>query len=216
MGHLVQTIALSSCVCLCGCETTGPTHDKGAPAKTGIAYVHSHSKFSFPKQIDKFQFIGTHEFDPSGRDVSVGYNSPTPVAATVYVYPAPGNVSQMPAPRLQNVSVALFDREFQLHKLAIAKSHTDARLISEGPCEIVQGKNHFKGKKAIYSLAYRFGISNQNCLSELYLFLIEPGAMFLVSDRQYLEYRITYPAAVQGRATNEIGSLLSKLTWPVK
>jgi hypothetical protein len=216
MRNLIRTIVLLFCLCLCGCETNGSTRDKGSSTKDGIAYIHPNSKFSFPKQIGKFQFIGTHEFDPSGKDISVGYNSPTPVAVTVYVYPAAKNVSQLPAPRLQNVSDALLDHEFQLHKLAISKSHPDARLISEGPCEIVQGKNHFQGKKAVYSLAYRFGVSNQNCLSELYLFLIEPGVMFLVNDRQYLEYRITYPAAVQSRATNEIGSFLSSLTWPVK
>ena len=216
MRNLIRIIAPALCICLCGCETTGSTHDKGISTKAGSAYVHSYSKFSFPKQIGKFQFIGTHKFDPSGKDISVGYNSPTPVTATVYVYPAAKNVSLLPAPRLQNVSDALIDHEFQLHKLAILKSHPDARLISEGSCEIVQGNHHFKGKKAVYSMVYRFGISNQDCLSELYLFLIEPGVMFLVNDRQYLEYRITYPSAVRVQATNEIASFLSKLTWPTR
>jgi hypothetical protein len=216
MGNLLRIVVLPLCVCLWGCETTDPAHDKGDATRGGIAYVHRYSKFSFPRQIGKFHYIGAHEFDPAGKDISVGYNSPTPVAATVYVYPAPENVSLLPAPRLQNVSNALLDREFQLHKLAITRAHSDARLVSEGPCEIVQGKNYFQGKKAVYSLAYRFGVSNQDCLSELYLFLIEPGVMFLANDRQYVEYRITYPAAAQDRATNEINSFLSSLSWPVK
>jgi hypothetical protein len=216
MRNLVRTIALWSCICLCGCATTNSTPDKGNSTRAGIAYIHPHSKFSFPKQIGKFHFIGTHEFDPSGKDISVGYNSPTPIAATVYVYPAVKNFSLPPTTRLQNVSDTLLDHEFQLHKLAITKSHPDARLISEGPCEIVQGRNHFKGKKAVYAMVYRFGVSDQGCLSELYLFLIEPGVMFLANDRQYLEYRITYPSAVQGPATNEIAAFLSQLTWPAR
>ncbi len=216
MRNLFPIVTLLFCLCLCGCETTGSTRDKGTSTTAGVAYVHSYSKFSFPKQIGQFQFIGTHKFDPSGKDISVGYNSPTPVAATVYVYPAPQNVSLTPGTPLPNVSDALLDREFQLHKLAIAKSHPDARLLREGPWEIVQGKNHFQGKKAVYSMTYRFGVTDQKCLSELYLFLIEPGSTFLVNDRQYLEYRITYPAAVQIRATSEISSFLSSLTWPVK
>ena len=160
--------------------------------------------------------MGSHEYGRNGKDISVGYNSPTPIAATVYVYPAAKNLSLLPAPPLQNVSDTLIDHEFELRKLEISKSHADARLISEEPCEIVQGNNHFKGKKAVYSMAYGFGLSNRDCLSELYIFLIEPGVMFLVNDRQYVEYRITYPSTTQGQATNEIASFLSNLTWPTK
>ena len=216
MRNLIQIAVLLFCICLCGCETTDPTLAKETSSKVGIAYVHSDSKFLFPKRVEKFQFVESHKYDRYGKDISVGYNSPTPIAATVYVYPAARNFSLLPAAPLQGVSETLIDHEFELRKLEISKKHPDAHLISEEPFEIVQGNNHFKGKKAVYSMAYRFGFSSKDCLSELYIFLIEPGVMFLVNDRQYVEYRITYPAALKDQSEKEIGSFFSELKWPVK
>ena len=216
MKKVIQLLGFLFCSCLCGCVTTDSTLDKGASAKSGIAYVHSYSKFSFPKLIENFQFVESHEYDRYGKDISVGCNSPTPIAATVYVYPAAKNFSLLPAPVLHDVSESLIDHEFGLRKLEISKTHPDARLISEEPFETVQGNNHFKGKKATYSMAYRFGFSSRDCLSELYIFLIEPGVMFLVNDRQYVEYRITYPAALKDQSEKEIGLFLTQLTWPTK
>jgi Bacteriophage peptidoglycan hydrolase len=216
MRNVLQIVAPLFCICLCGCEITDSTINTGASTQSGVAYVHSDSKFSFPKQIEKFQFVESHVYDRYGKDISVGYNSPTPIAATVYVYPAAKNFSILPGSPSHDVSETLIDHEFELRKLEISKTHSDARLISEEPCEIIQGNNRFKGKKAIYSMTYRFGPSNQDCLSELYIFLIEPGVMFLVNDRQYVEYRITYPLTAEGQATNEITAFLSDLTWPNK
>ena len=216
MRNSIRTVAPLFCVFLCGCGTTDSPLDKGNSAKSGIAYLHSYSKFSFPNRIETFQFVESHEFDRYGKDISVGYNSPLPVAATVYVYPAAKNFSLLPSLPLPNVSDALIDHELEERKLEIARSHPDARLISEEPFELVQENNHFRGKKAVYSLTYRFGFSNPDCLSELYIFLIEPGVMFLANDRQYVEYRITYPIVAQSKATNEIVSFLSMLTWPTK
>ncbi len=216
MRNLIQSVVLLFCICLCGCETTEATLDKGTSSKAGGAYVHSDSKFSFPKRIEKFQFVESHEYDRYGKDISVSYNSPTPISATVYIYPTARNFSLLPTSSLQNVSEALIDREFELRKLELSKAHPDARLIAEEPFEIVQGNNHFKGKKATYSMAYRFGFSSQDCLSELYIFLIEPGIMFLANDRQYVEYRITYPATLKDQSEKEVGSFLTQLTWPTK
>ncbi len=217
MRKLIRTmVVLLSGLCLCGCKSASPGPNQGTSARAGVAYVHPNSKFSFPEQIGNFQFVGSRTFDRDGKDISVGYNSPTPVVATVFVYPAGKNPSQLPTPPATNAGDVLISHEFRLLNSTITKAHPEARLISEVPCEIIQGGNHFKGKKGVYSMKYRFGISDQDCFSELYLFLIEPGAGFLVSDPQFVEYRITYPAAVLSRATNEISSFLAKLTWPVK
>jgi hypothetical protein len=117
---------------------------------------------------------------------------------------------------LSGVSESLINHEFELCKLEILKMHPDARLISEAPYEIIQGNNHFKGQKATYSLAYKFGSSNLDSLSELYIFLIEPGQMFLADHRQYVEYRITYPADLKDECEKEINSFLTQLTWPTQ
>jgi hypothetical protein len=216
MRNWLQSFALLFCICLCGCETTDSTINIATSTKSGVAYVHSYSKFSFPKQIGKFQFVESHEYDRDGKDISVGYNSPTPIAATIYVYPAVKNFTLLPQPTLQGVSEGLIEHELKNREQEILHFHSDARFISEEPYEIIQGNRHFKGKKAVYSMAYKFGLSNQDCLSELYIFLIEPGLMFLVNDRQYVEYRITYPTTAKDEAPNEIVNFLSELTWPTK
>ena len=211
----IQAAVLLTCICMCGCETTDSSPEKGS-GNADVAYVHPQSKFSFPKRVGNFRFVGVREYDRDGKDVSAGYNSPTPVAATVYVYPAAKNFTLIPSKPLEGVTESLIEHEFQRRKMEIAKVHSDTRLLSEEPFEITQGNNHIKGKKAVYSMAYAFGLSNRDSISELYIFLIEPGTMFLADDRQYVEYRITYPTKVQDLATNEIAHFFSELTWPTK
>ncbi|MDB6018895.1 MAG: hypothetical protein JWR19_3384 [Pedosphaera sp.] len=216
MRTLIHAVVLLFCVCLCGCETTGAQRENGISANSKIVYVHSYSKFSFPKQIEQFRFDHQVNYDSEGKDISVGYNSSTPIAATVYIYPAAKNFSLLPAPPLNQVTESLIAREFELRKSEISKSHPDARLISEHSFGIVQDDNHFNGKKATFSMQYKFGSFPTDSQSELYIFLIEPGTMFLTNDRQYVEYRITYPAALKDQSQREINSFLSELTWPVK
>jgi hypothetical protein len=216
MRNWLQSFALSFCICLCGCETTDSTIQNASSAKSEVAYVHSYSKFSFPKQIGKFQFVESHEYDRDGKDISVGYNSPTPIAVTIYVYPAAKNFALLPQPALQGVSESLIEHELKNREQEILHFHPNAHFISEDPCEIIQGNSHFKGTKAVYSMAYKFGLSNQDCLSELYIFLIEPGVMFVADNRQYVEYRITYPAVLKDQSEKEISSFLTQLTWPTK
>ena len=50
----------------------------------------------------------------------------------------------------------------------------------------------------------------------LEIFLIEPGTMFFTNERQYVEYRFTYPAVLKDQSEKEISSFLSELTWPTK
>src|SRR3954463_6501539 len=89
MNRLTQFTALLTCICLLGCATTGLPADQ----KDNDAYVHPASKFSFPKRINNFKFAGVIRYAHDDSDISVGYNSPTPTVATVYVYPAPKNMS---------------------------------------------------------------------------------------------------------------------------
>jgi len=202
-------------MCFCGCVTTDSTTE-GCGAAAGVAYVHPYSKFSFPKKIENFHFTGVRNYDREGKDISVGYDSPTPVAATVYVYPAAKNFALLPSPALHDVALRLIDMEFQNRKKELSHSHPDARLIQEGSYQLVQGDHHFQGRRAVYSMGYNFGLSKQDSFSELYIFLVEPGIMFLVNDPQYVEYRFSYPTEMAGPAAQEIGSFVSELTWPAK
>lgn len=214
MRKLLQFVALLFCICLCGCITTDSTINN--PANSGVAYVHPYSKFSFPKQIDKFRFVGVTRYDRDGRDISAGYNSPTPITATVYIYPAAKNVTLIPSSPLQNVGKSLIDFEFNRCKQEVFHVHPDARFISEESFELTQGNNHFIGKKATFAMSFHYGFSTKDSLSELYIFLMEPSEMFFVNSRQYVEYRITYPANSKDEAEKEINSFFTELKWPTK
>jgi len=178
--------------------------------------VHPYSKFSFPTKMENFRFTGIHKYDREGKDISVEYDSPTPIAATVYVYPAAKNFTLLPSPAMQDVGLGLIDMEFQNCKKEISHIHPDAHLLQEGWYQLVQGNHHFQGRKAAYSMNFSFGPAKQDSFSELYIFLIEPSIMFLVNDRQYVEYRFSYPTNMAGPAAQEIASFLSELKWPVK
>jgi len=72
------------------------------------------------------------------------------------------------------------------------------------------------GKKAVFSMSYKFGFMSQDSVSELYVFLIEPSVMFLVNDRQFVKYRVTYPVAKKAQAESEVAAFMSDLAWPTK
>lgn len=215
MRVYLQSLVLVFCLSVCGCATADLKTEGGASGAK-VAYVHPYSKFSFPEKIENFRFTGVHNYDREGKDISAGYDSPTPVAATVYVYPAAKNFALLPSPAIQDVGLGLIDMEFQNRKKEISHFHPDARLLEEGWYQLVQGDRHFQGRKAVYFMGYNFGPAKQDSFSELYVFLIEPGVMFLVNDRQYVEYRFSYPTNMAGPAAQEIGSFLSELTWPPK
>jgi hypothetical protein len=139
-----------------------------------------------------------------------------PIAATVYVYPGPKDFALLPSPKLANVSEALLNQHFQVCKQEILRGHPDARWINEDLCKIVQGDNQFEGKKATFSMSYRFGFLAQESVSELYVFLVEPGVKLLVTDRQFVKYRVTYPLVKKEQAQSEVAAFMTGLVWPTK
>jgi len=116
-----------------------------------------------------------------------------PIVATVYVYPGPKDFALVPAPKQGNVTDSLLSQHFETCRRELLRSHPEAKLVSGGPYEFVQGEKTFHGKKAVYSIDYQFGLFKEKALSELELFVIEPGVKFLLTDRHFVKYRITYP-----------------------
>jgi len=216
MGTLGKTLAIILYGLICGCQTTGPARRDSVAQSTSSTFVHSFTKFSFPESVGMFHRVNVQKYDQQGRDVGVGYNSPAPIAATVFVYPGPKNLALLPSPKLENVSEALLDTHFQTCKQEVRRHNPDARVISEGPCKIVQGRRQFEGKKAVFSTSYKFGFMSQDSVSELYVFLIEPSVMFLVNDREFVKYRVTYPVAKKAQAESEVAAFMSDLAWPTK
>jgi hypothetical protein len=211
-----RIFAVFACCLICGCETTNPAQQGSAPSSSSSTFVHSFTKFSFPESIGTFHRVTVRKNDREGKDVGVGYNSSTPIAATIFIYPAPKNFALYPPPKPGNASESLLEHHFEACKQNVLQAHPDAKLISEGPGTIVQGKNQLGGKKAVFSLGYKFGIAPQKSVSELYVFLIEPNVKSLSAERYFVAYRITYPADLKSRAEKETRSFLSELKWPMK
>ena len=211
-----RMLAVIVCCLICGCETTNTAQQGSTRPSSSSTFVHSFTKFSFPESIGTFHRVNVQKNDREGKDVGVGYNSSIPIAATVFVYPSSKDLALYPSPKLENASESLLDHHFEAYKQNVLQAHPDAKLISEGPGTIVQGKNQFGGKKAVFSLGYKFGIAPQKSVSELYVFLIEPNVKFLLTERYFVTYRITYPANLKSQAEKEVSSFLSELKWPTK
>src|ERR1035437_7911114 len=159
MQIMKQILAVVVCCLICGCETTKTAQQGSAHPSSSSTFVHSFTQFSFPESIGLFHRVNAQKYDREGKDVGVGYNSSTPIAATVFVYPGPKGFALLPSPKLENTSESLLNHHFEACKQNVLRAHPDAKLISEGPCTIVQGKNQFGGKKAVFSLGYKFGIA---------------------------------------------------------
>jgi hypothetical protein len=81
---------------------------------------------------------------------------------------------------------------------------------------LIQGQNQFEGRKAVFSMSYDFGAMPQESVSELYVFVIDPSVKFLLTGRQFVKYRITYPVAKKAEAETEVAVFMSDLVWPTK
>ena len=216
METLKSILAVLACTLISGCETTNTGRRSSLQQSPSPTFVHTFTKFSFPVSVGTFHRSNVQKYDGKGKDIGVGYNSSTPIAATVFVYPGAKDFALLPSPKLENVSEALLDTQFQACKLDILRHHPDAKLIGEGSCNIVQGSNQFTGKKSTYSLGYNFGFASQESVSELCVFLIEPSVKFLLTERYFVKYRITYPLSRRGQAESEVASFMTDLVWPAK
>jgi hypothetical protein len=216
MRMMKQILAVIACGLVCGCETTNIARQDSVHQSASPTFVHSFTKFSFPESVGSFYRVNVQKYDREGKDVGVGYNSSTPIAATVFVYPGAKDFALLPSPKLENVSELLLVHHYEACKQDVFRAHTDAKLIGEGLCTLIQGNNQFEGKKAVFSMSYKFGFASRESISELYVFLIEPNVKFLLTERYFVTYRITYPADSKSQAEKEISSFLSELKWPTK
>lgn len=183
---------------------------------TSGTYVHASSRFSFPERIGTFRRVEIRKYDQEGRDIGVGYNSPSPVVMTVYVYPGPKDFALTPAAKSMSASEVVLDSHFRGCEHAVLKEHPDAKLLGEARCKLVQGRQEFEGRKAVFSMQYRYGMTSQPSVSELYVFVIEPGTKFLLTGRQFVKYRATYPVADKVKGETELASFMGELVWPTK
>jgi hypothetical protein len=201
---------------ICGCQTTNTTGRSSAQPSSSSTFVHAFTMFSFPVSVGTFHRVNVQEYDREGKDIGVGYNSSTPIAATVFVYPGPKDFAFYPSPKLENLSESLIASHFETCKQDVFRAHANAKLTSEETFTLIQGKDQFKGIRAVFSLDYQFGLVKRESVSELYVFLIEPSVKFLVTSRYFVTYRISYPVDKKAEAGTEIAALMADLSWPTK
>lgn len=100
-------------------------------------YVHVASGMMFPPQVGEFRRISVYRYAADGSDESAGYNlyqRGAHIAATVYVYPAPGTVVAK-TPQPENAPLAkdqLCAGEFDRVQLQIERAYEGETLIEEG------------------------------------------------------------------------------------
>jgi len=151
--------------------------------------IHIASGFSFPNKIGDFQRVMTRQYDPTGREVSVGYDSHKPeIAATIYVYPSNGR---------------LLDTEFLVRENQIVAQHQGTKLIDRGTALITPNKT--PALMANYEYTDNFAGRVQPLRSRL-----------LVARRGdwNVEYRFTYPASEGVSGASLVDFLQTTFRWP--
>ena len=185
--------------------------------RTPGTFVHEFSHFSFPTNVGIAVRVSLDKYDKEGRDVSAGYNlSSRQMAVTVFVYPAPKNFAPLPQERIESVSEAIVKRHFEQVKQDVQRKHSNAQISSEVAFDLKQEKMTRKGQRAVFSFEDRFAGLRQPVQSELYLFMLEPDTMFLIDERFFVKFRVTYPAAEKESAEKEFQNFLKSLSWPTK
>jgi hypothetical protein len=160
--------------------------------------------------------VRIHKYDLKGKDIGVGYNSPSPITMTVYVYPGPKDFAITPVPKSMSASEQVLEQHFKICKQEVMTGNPNVELLGEAKCKVVQGGHGFEGRKAVFSMSYDFGGVLQASISELYVFVMEPGVKFLLTDRQFVKYRATYPEAKRSQAEAEVGAFMHELVWPTQ
>jgi hypothetical protein len=200
--------------------TLGATHSitfAAEPIESRGTYLHSFSHFSFPTNVETFVRVNLYKYDKDGRDVSAGYNLlAPPLALTIYIYPAPKNVAVLPQKRIEGVTEALLDGHFAQVKGDVQRAHSGVKVLSETAFELAQENNKRTGRRAVFAFQEPFAGLKQDLRSELYLFLLEPNTMFLINDRFYVMYRVSYPASEKESAEKEVQKFLRSFAWPTK
>jgi hypothetical protein len=206
---LKAIIPAAAIMLVCGC-TTMPTHYLPQPERVAVrgTYVHPASKITMPEAVAGFQRVSILRYDADGLDVSAGYNlaSPThPIAATVYVYPAPSLVSiGSPPDVVAGARAHLTEGEFERRKQEIHHAHPDAVLIGQRDIVQIESGQSYPGKMALFEFEQVFAGSRMAVRSRLYVFCYAGG-------KWAIEYRFTHPEVVD--ADREIQDFIQGWSW---
>jgi hypothetical protein len=172
---------------------------------------HAASGMQFPLECGDFTRAEFRQYDAAGLDVSVAYNSSSPIppiAVTAYVYPSPPLRSfGSPKSVVDDAKSTLALGEFERCKGEIAKYHPGARLTSETDFSAPSESRSPKGYLACYTYVENFGGRTGPVESLLYVYCY-------VGDIWTIKFRITYSAGVDARPL--VDRYLKDLRWTIR
>ena len=174
-------------------------------------YVHEPSGMVFPQAVLDFKRVQIFRYDKEGRDVSAGYNLERDdfvIIATVYVYPMPSDVRDVPVPASGKPSAEAVAVNWALHfeevKKAVMMAHPDATLLKADEVKVTQGKVTKSGLHALFRFAQPTPDGQQMVRSEAYLF---------THGKWFIKYRLTYPEAHAEQSVKDIKAFMETLKW---
>ena len=150
-------------------------------------YLHERSRVLFPPSVADFRRVAVTRYDRGGFDISVGYDL-RPVAITVHVYPA----TRSPAKELEEI------------ERSILRKQRTAKLAEKGDYRLAQGGQVADGLR----MRHRTD-GGPDRITDTLLFRRTSNRI-----AWFVRFRITFPAAVEGRARPEIDRFLETLWLP--
>jgi hypothetical protein len=208
MSRLLAAIAIV--LLFSGCPSV-PQGSSGAAMRDigGGVIELSASGMRFPAAVSGFTRGEVHKYDPTGRDVGVGYNSTdpsAPIAITVYVYPSP----PVPAsgPSASEAKAAATHEVFERAKAEIFQVHKGVKSITEQEIPSPESSAHQAGYFGRFAYAEKFAGAVRPVESLLYVYCY-------VGESWTVKYRVTYPATSFGARTM-VNRFVQDLTWTIK
>ena len=187
-----------------GCHsnpTTSPATTSTSPAlDPQLYFIHEPSGIAFPKSLDGYVFAGQRQYNRQGTDVSFGWNrldTITPMAATVYVFPAPSLISiGSPKGVVDEAKAKLFDQVWEQQIRSIMESHAPVMASPPETVTISYAGHTYTGRRQLFQYEQVFALERRQVTSSLYLFSF-------VNKKWSLKYRFTYPASAEMRTTTD-------------
>lgn len=180
--------AIAATVLLAGCVTAAPPMQPFRIGEAPGELIHTDSGFAFPARLGSFARFQGHQYDDSGRDISVGYNGDIPSTVTVYVYPA------------DDIDL---DAALTTQSASVLAAYPGARVTGRRNVQVTPAE--------VPAVAVSFAFSAAFHGKE------QPLHFELVLARcgdHFVKYRITYPETIADIAGEDSGKFLHYFAWP--
>jgi len=171
-------------------------------------YTQASSGMIFPEQMGPFRRQLIRQHDTAGENVSVGYWSGGPdhyAMITVYVYPAPIEISVFPAPMVKETPRNLVEGHFQSVKADVLRAWPGMRLVSEEKWTLKQEGRSYEGLRAMFEGPGHVEYKPTQLVSYAYLF---------THGKWFIKYRVTFPSSHKAMAEPAVENFMTSLTWP--